>query len=95
MGARLGSTTLPTMAMIISVTRAQIVFGFDGKIGVVEGEAYLRGHGTPDFIVYANTLQKWNPPHEAELLDDDMRRRTLDALVAAMSSERKMTVEVE
>ena len=82
------------MTMIKRVTPAEIVFEFEGKTGVVDGEALMPG-SSPDFVIYARSFEKWEPPHDGELLDDDIKKKVLETVVAAMMSERKITVEVD
>lgn len=80
--------------MIKDLARGHVVFEFEGKTATVHGEAYLRGHGSPDFVIYANSFSNWDPPHQEEPLDADTKERLLLALVAAFS-ERGMTSVVE
>jgi hypothetical protein len=80
--------------MIKSLTRGTVVFEFEGKTATLQGEGYLRGHGSPDWVIYANSLVGWDVPHQREVLDDDVKTRLLAALLAAFRA-RGMTAVVE
>jgi hypothetical protein len=67
--------------MIKNITRGTVVFEFEGKTITLQGEAYLRGHGSPDFVVYENSAISWDPPHETEPVDDPTKVRLLAALL--------------
>jgi hypothetical protein len=76
------------------ISRSQVEFEHAGRTAVIEGEGLLRGHGSPDFVLYQNTLRHWAAPHETELIDATCKRILLQALVAALS-KRGMTAEIE
>ena len=80
--------------MIKKLSRGSVTFEFEGRTATLQGEAYLRGFGSPDFIVYANSLTQWDPPHQAETLDEATKARVLDALLAAFQA-RGMAALVE
>ena len=83
------------MTVIKTVTRSHVVFEFDGKTGRIGGETFTPDSGEPDFVVYKSSFKNWEPPHAAEILDDELKNRALDDLVKAMMTERNMTMEVE
>jgi len=37
------------------------------KSVTVYGEALLRGYGSPDFVVYQNSIEKWDPPNDQKM----------------------------
>jgi hypothetical protein len=80
--------------MIKNLTRGSVVFQFEGKTIMLQGEGYLRGHGSPDFVVYENSVVNWEPPHETEPIDDATKRRLLAALLDSFR-ESGMTATVE
>ena len=80
--------------MIKQLSRGTIVFEFEGKTVTLQGEGLLRGHGSPDYVIYRNSLIRWDPPHEREPLDDATQQRLLDALLRSFA-DRDMTAEVE
>jgi Immunity protein 74 len=48
--------------MLEILTRGSVVFEFEGKTVTLQGEGYLRGHGSPDWVIYENSLVGWDPP---------------------------------
>ena len=67
----------------------------DGARSVtVYGEALLRGYGSPDFVLYQNTFEKWYTPNEQE----DVTPAERDQLIQFLKEEfsrRKMLLEIE
>jgi hypothetical protein len=76
------------------ITRSRVEFEHDGRSASIEGEGLTRGHGSPDFVLYKNTLNSWAAPHEAEAIDDTTKQLLLSSLVKAFE-ERGMTAEIE
>ena len=48
--------------MILEFTRGHIRMTFEGRTVTIGGEALLPGHGSPDFVVYANSLNNFDAP---------------------------------
>ena len=44
----------------IELTRSTLLLTVHGRTLTVRGEAYLPGHGSPDFVVYRSTLVLWD-----------------------------------
>ena len=80
--------------MIVHIARGHIVLEFEGKQVTIRGEAFLPGHGSPDFIVYSNSIHRWDPPNDDEAIDEATKKRILDALIQEMK-RRNMIVEIE
>ncbi|MDP9033560.1 MAG: Imm74 family immunity protein [Myxococcota bacterium] len=80
--------------MIKNITRGYVDIEIDGKLARIGGEAYHRGYGSPDFVLYANSLERWEPPHNTVRLDDAARDAILNRAAKEMR-ERGMTVEIE
>jgi hypothetical protein len=80
--------------MIKRLTRGSVLFEFEGKSVTLQGEGLLRGYGSPDWVIYENSLLRWEAPHQEEALDDDTRRRLLSALIDAFR-ERGMNAVIE
>jgi hypothetical protein len=73
--------------MIKELARGHVDIEFEGKRATIQGEAYLRGYGSPDFVIYENTFLSWSSPDEHEPLDDGTKRRVLSALVATFKDQ--------
>ena len=58
-------------------------------------EAFQRGSGSPDFVIYKNTIENWDPPFDIEVIDDAMRHRIVDELTKVMTNEMQWSVQVE
>jgi len=58
----------------------QVQYSQDGKTAIleIEGESSKSGH--IDWVVYAQTLKGWLPPHESEELSDTQRTHIVDKI---------------
>jgi hypothetical protein len=81
--------------MILEISRSRVRAEIGGKTVTIEGEGYLKGYGSPDFVMYKNSLQRWDPPDDGETIDEAMRQTILNGVKAEMESEKGMTVEIE
>jgi hypothetical protein len=80
--------------MITEITRGHIRLQFGNRVVTVQGEGYARGYGAPDFVVYKNSIQRWDPPYDNTLLDEDTKDQIL-AVVTAEMAKKGMTIEIE
>ena len=58
------------------------------------GEAFLRGHGSPDFVLYQNSIEKWDPPNQ----NDGLTHAEKDQVIQFIKDEfsrRKISLEIE
>ncbi len=76
------------------MTRSRIEFEFEGKTISVGCEAYLPGYGSPDFVIYSNSIKNWEPPHEKEAISDEERMIILEALQAELK-QKNISFEIE
>jgi hypothetical protein len=44
----------------MELTRSSLRIVVNGRTVTVGGEAYLRGFGSPDFVVYKNSIKLWD-----------------------------------
>ncbi len=65
--------------MILKISRGYIVDSYRGKKVTIEGEAYLPGYESPDFVVYSELIQNWDPPDNDVQIDDEMKNKLLRA----------------
>jgi hypothetical protein len=67
----------------------------DGAKSVtVYGEAFLRGYGSPDFVLYQNSIEKWDAPNDQE----NVTPAEKEQLIVFLKEEfvrRKMLLEIE
>jgi len=67
----------------------------DGTKSVtVYGEALLRGHGSPDFVLYQNSIEKWDAPNDQENVTPTEKEQLVQFLKEEFS-RRKMFLEIE
>jgi hypothetical protein len=62
----------------------------DGKSARVHGEAFLPGHGSPDFVLSHKQVE-WD---DGSTVSDDDRELILQTLLRS-ADERGLTVEIE
>jgi hypothetical protein len=80
--------------MILELTRGHIRMQVEGKTVTIACEGYMRGQGSPDFDVYADSIRSWDPPNADVEIDQKTRDRILDLLREEMA-KRKLTVEIQ
>ena len=80
--------------MIVALTRGHVRLQVDDKTVTIECEGYLPGHGPPDFDVYAESIQHWDPPHDGIRIDDPTRARVLRHLQDEMA-KRHLTINIQ
>lgn len=81
--------------MILRITRGNVRVEFGGRTVTIDGEAFLPGYGSPDFVLDRQSLRHWDPPFDDEPIDDATREEILLATQVAMAQEKGMTVEIE
>ncbi|QIL89519.1 hypothetical protein GNX18_06940 [Microbulbifer sp. SH-1] len=79
--------------MIKEITRGHIIL--ETKEGVVRilGEALLPGYGSPDFVVYENSIKEWLEPAN-ELISPNSKRNILKQLKKD-AKEKQLNIEIE
>lgn len=66
----------------------------DGAKSVtVYGEALLRGYGSPDFVLYQNSIEKWDAPNDQKDVTSAEKERLIQFLNEGFS-RRKMFLEI-
>lgn len=65
--------------MILELTRGHIRITFEGRMVTIQGEALLPGHGSPDFLIYANSIRNFDAP-DGSAIDLATRARILERL---------------
>jgi hypothetical protein len=79
---------------IIRITKGTIKLQVGDRAVTVDGEAYARGYGNPDFVVYADSIRNWDQPNDRVAIDEKEKKEILDLIKSEMH-KRNMTVEVE
>ena len=71
------------------LTRSYLRLELDGRTATVRAEAFVPGHGSPDFEVFRNEVA-WD---DGSAVTEDDRDRILQTLLAA-AEERGLSVEI-
>lgn len=79
---------------IVDIARGHLILEAESKTVKIYGEALLRGCGSPDFVVYSNTIERWDFPNEREKFSDEYKFEIIEFLTAEFL-RRNMTVEIE
>jgi hypothetical protein len=58
----------------MKITRSSLELSVEGRRVTVDGEAFLPGYGSPDFVVYTNTILRWD---DGQAIDAEAKRRIL------------------
>jgi hypothetical protein len=80
--------------MILEFARGHILAEIDGKRIRIDGELLVHEEGLPDYVIYRDSIERWQPPHENEVLDETERERIIEILRTEMG-KKSMTIEVE
>ena len=72
-------------------TRSSLTIAVNGRTITVQGEAYLPGHGSPDFVVYSETITRWD---DGAPVSQDERNEVL-AQIAREAQSRGLRIELE
>jgi len=79
--------------MIINTTRSAIKLSIDGREITINGEAFLPGYGSPDFVVYSNDIKNWDDTPNS-LLSEQEKELVINTLLAD-AKEKKINIEIE
>lgn len=79
---------------ITKTTPSSITVEKDGFVTKVLGESFAPGYGSPDFIVQADSIDKWISGGR-ELPIDDSERREIVEFVLKELRRRGWTIEAE
>ena len=82
------------MMELANITRGRIILKEHSKTITIYGEAFIRGHGSPDFVVYSDTILRWDSPKD----DAEISVQQKNEIIKFLRSEfirRKMIVEIE
>jgi len=80
--------------MIIEWTRGHILLEMDDKLVMVYGEGLLVEPGDVCYIVYTNSIKKYEPPYEYEMIKDNDKIRILD-IIKNYAIEKNMAIDFE
>jgi len=76
---------------VVDMTPGSIRLRVGDRIVRIFGEAYLRGHGSPDFVAGVSLIKAWEDGSPVTDADREAITRTLKESATA----RRMTLEIE
>ena len=79
---------------LVEITHGHLRVKIGGKSITIYGEAFLRGYGSPDFVLYQNSIEKWDAPDDKENLTL-IEKKQLFQFLKEEFSRRKMLLEIE
>lgn len=79
---------------LTEIARGHLRVSDGPKSVTVYGEALLRGYGSPDFVLYLNSIEKWDIPNDQEELTPAEKEKLLQFLKEEFA-RRKMFLEIE
>ena len=79
---------------LVEITRGNLRVKVGGKSITIYGEAFLRGYGSLDFVLYQNSIEKWDAPADEENLTL-IEKKQLVQFLREEFSRRKMFLEIE
>lgn len=79
---------------LTEIARGHLRMKDGAKSVTVYGEALLRGYGSPDFVLYQNSIEKWDAPNDQEDVTPAEKEKLIQFLKEEFS-RRKMFLEIE
>ena len=80
--------------MIEEMTRGHIRLRVGDRTVTVGGEMLLSGHGSPNYVIYLNSIRAWDVPNAHIAIDEAGQLRIIDLLREEMR-KRNMSIEIE
>jgi len=77
--------------MIIELTRGHITVKVGDKIAIVLGEILS---GSINFVVYENSIQNWEPPHDQNPISEAEKEEII-ATLKKDAKETNLKIEIE
>ncbi|WP_322401166.1 Imm74 family immunity protein [Massilia luteola] len=79
---------------LTEIARGHLWVKDGAKSVTIYGEALLRGYGSPDFVLYQNSIEKWDAPNDQEDVTPAEKEQLMQFLKEEFS-RRKMFLETE
>lgn len=79
---------------LTEIARGHLRVKVGAKSVSVYGEAFLRGCGSPDFVIYRNSIENWDAPDDQESVTS-AEKNSLIHFLKEEFVRRKMTLEIE
>ncbi len=82
------------MISILKTTPSSITVKVDDKTVKVFGESFVRGFGSPDFIIDISSIKKWDAPYDDAIVTEEERQIIVQYLLEELT-RRNWVVEAE
>ncbi|WP_426196939.1 Imm74 family immunity protein [Massilia sp. DWR3-1-1] len=79
---------------LTAIARGHLRVKVGAKSVTVYGEAFLRGYGSPDFVLYQNSIEMWDAPNDQEGVTPAEKNHLVQFLKQEFV-RRKMFLEIE
>lgn len=79
---------------ILKITPSSITVQVGKRTVKVSGESFVRGYGSPDFIIDVSNINNWDKPFNLMAVTEVERNFILDYLLKELA-KRKLIVRVE
>lgn len=79
---------------LIEIARGHVRVKDGVKSVTIYGEALLREHGSPDFVLYKNSINKWDTPNNQQGLTPVEKQQVIHFLKEEFS-RRKISLEIK
>jgi len=79
---------------LTEITRGHLRVMYGTRSVTIYGEAFLRGHGSPDFVLYQNSIENWDPPNDQEKVTAAEKEELIQFLKGEFG-RRQMVLEIE
>lgn len=76
------------------MTPGRIIAEYDGKLITILVEALLPGYGSPNYVIFENSIAHWDSPWNHIAFSDEDKQRVIDGLKRDLS-EKQITFEFE
>lgn len=80
---------------LVEISRGHLSVRDGARAVTIYGEALLRGHGSPDFVLYQNSIGDWDAPSESE--NENVSSDEKDQILRYLQEEfsrRSMVLEI-
>jgi len=79
---------------LVEITHGHLRVKIGGKSITIYGEGFLREYGSPDFVLYQNSIENWDAPDDKGNLTL-IEKKQLFQFLKEEFSRRKMCLEIE
>ena len=79
---------------LLEIARGHLRVQNGSRSVTIYGEAFLRGYGSPDFVLYQNSIEKWDVPYGQEVVTPAEKQQLIQFLIEEFP-RKKMSLEIQ